>query len=217
MPVHFRPAIAMVELIFAIVILGIVLMGAPTLIGVSQKASESLSYQESIVQASSTINLITTHFWDENDFNNSSPILASAANQFPGRVDREDTDSSVFLPPTNIGAASDINPLNDMDDFDDKNYTVGISIAAEVSISGISDYLDFTVTIATQVRYGKAVIDEPFSGILGGLTVPVHSGRDTKVISVTLTSPNFEDKDITLSTFACNIGSFNIPSTGMDR
>ena len=213
----FRPAIAMIELIFALVVLGIVLLSAPTLIGVSSKTTSIANYQESITEASSFINLITTRFWDENDYNNTSPILSSAPNQFPGMVDRTDLEANGSrLPATAI--FDDNNSENDMDDFNGKDYTLTLAIAAQNATAGVNDYLDFNVTLNAQVQYGKAGLpgDEPFSNPLGGVGIP-NPIINTKVISVVLTSDNFPDKAIRLSTFACNIGSFRVKSTGENR
>jgi len=60
-----RKAIAMIELIFAIVIMGIVLLGIPNLVNVSTSSGFTSLQQEAIATASSQINLIMTKNWDE--------------------------------------------------------------------------------------------------------------------------------------------------------
>lgn len=220
-----RTAIAMIELIFAIVVMGIVLMSAPTLIGVATKSGKSgslASFQESITETSSLIKLITTRYWDQNDTNNSSPLLqrgigVSITDPFPGRVSRKRVDGSGnLLLMSNIG--SDTNEINnnDMDDFNGFSTTITLTTGAPTTLQGITDYIDFDVNLTAQVQYGKLGTpgDEPFSaGGLGGL----HTRRNTKLITVTLTSPHFPDKNISLSTFSCNIGSYQIRELGVNR
>ena len=62
-----RPAIAMLELIFAIVIMGIVLMSAPRLISTAAKSGYVAIQQEGINEAASQLNMIMGYQWDEND------------------------------------------------------------------------------------------------------------------------------------------------------
>jgi hypothetical protein len=66
-----RPAIAMVELIFAIVIMGIVLMSAPMLISTASKSGYVAIQQEAINEAASQVNMIMGYHWDENNTNGS--------------------------------------------------------------------------------------------------------------------------------------------------
>ncbi len=76
-----RPGIAMIELIFAIVIMAIVLMSAPMMIGTATKSSNVSLQQESIAIAAAEIGMILTHHWDEGDTNEttSAPILLTAS------------------------------------------------------------------------------------------------------------------------------------------
>ncbi len=76
-----RPAIAMIELIFAIVIMGIVLMSAPMLISVATKSGYVAILQEAIHEASSQVNMIAGYHWDENDADELflDPILGVSA------------------------------------------------------------------------------------------------------------------------------------------
>ena len=58
---RLRPAIAMIELIFALVIMGIALMSAPMLITVSTQSIEVSLQQESLNEASSRVNMLLTY------------------------------------------------------------------------------------------------------------------------------------------------------------
>ncbi len=72
-----RPAIAMVELIFAIVIIGIALLSAPMLISTAAKSGYVAMQQEGINEAATKVNMIMGYHWDENNVDESflAPIL----------------------------------------------------------------------------------------------------------------------------------------------
>jgi len=73
-----KKAIAMIELIFALVIMGIVLMSAPMLIQQSVKSSNIALQQEAIVAAASQTSIILSMHWDEENTRinvGESPIL----------------------------------------------------------------------------------------------------------------------------------------------
>ncbi|HID37394.1 MAG TPA: hypothetical protein EYP39_08505 [Ghiorsea sp.] len=71
----------MIELIFAIVIMGIVLMSAPLLISQAEKGAIVGVQQEAISAAASNIGMILTRHWDEQDTDETreSPILSTGS------------------------------------------------------------------------------------------------------------------------------------------
>jgi len=73
-----RPAIAMIELIFAIVIMGIVMMSAPMIISTAAKSGYVTIQQEAINEAASQINMIMGYHWDESSSDETflDPILS---------------------------------------------------------------------------------------------------------------------------------------------
>lgn len=60
-----RPAIAMIELIFSIVVIGITLMSAPMLMQQASKSGYVAIQQEGINEAASRISMIMDYHWDE--------------------------------------------------------------------------------------------------------------------------------------------------------
>ena len=72
-----RAAIALIELIFAIVIIGITLLSVPNLLSLSKSSSQNAITQESISSAASHLAMIMSQYWDEadSDINYDSPIL----------------------------------------------------------------------------------------------------------------------------------------------
>ncbi|KIM02463.1 MAG: hypothetical protein KN64_14980 [Sulfurovum sp. AS07-7] len=76
----FKNGIAMIELIFAIVIIGVTLMSAPMLINQSINSSNIAMQQEAITATASHNGMILTKYWDESGTitqDGQSPILAT--------------------------------------------------------------------------------------------------------------------------------------------
>ena len=61
-----RKAIAMIELIFAMVIIAITLLSVPNLISKTTQASKNAITQEAISNAAAQLDIALTSFWDEN-------------------------------------------------------------------------------------------------------------------------------------------------------
>ncbi len=221
-----RPAIAMIELIFAIVIIGIILMSAPMIISTAAKSSYAAIVQEAINAASSQVNVVMGYHWDENSADEMflDPILATTvANIYldedgtTGR--RKGTPKESFrsfvrsdnqrLDATLIGGANSVK--NDINDFaDDTNlYEEEFSLA---------DYIEkTTIEINTAVSYNDdnvsggynqtSITYNPFNNVASGQTTNIKS------ITVTLTSSSGEDeleKSIILHAFSCNIGGYEL-------
>ena len=66
---NFKRGIAMIELIFALVIMGIALLSAPMLIQQSIKSSNVALQQESIAALASHTGILLSKYWDEADSN----------------------------------------------------------------------------------------------------------------------------------------------------
>ena len=214
----------MIELIFALVIMGIVLMSAPMLIQQSIKSSNVALQQEAIVAAASQVAIVLSMHWDENNSNvaaGESPILdANRANfSFPpagltGITGRSTEDASITLSPSIIGT-TDTNEITytDFDDVDDyHNSTFGLMLFnGESSTADIGEYVDTTVKINTTVRYTKesAVSDDITTGSFSNIKaiqVRLTSNLDKNDINYTAELT----KDITFKAFSCNIGTYAI-------
>ncbi len=169
-----RKAIAMIELIFAIVIMGIVMLSAPMLIDRAEKSSFVTLQQESIAAAATQMNIIMTAEWDHFDTNHTekSPVLftsttgtnVNACNPATGKplgvthsFGRYCEGQSSHIQPsastvlsTEAGEGS---VYNDIDDFNNKSYNVNIYNSENYStIHG--DYIDQNITVSSRVYYG---------------------------------------------------------------
>ena len=233
-----RPAIAMIELIFAIAIMGIVLMSAPMLIQTATSAAYVAIQQESISEAASRVNMILSYSWDENNTDESYPSTILTVTSGAPDLDKTLTMQRKGTPPISYRSFADSNgsELNATtaasflldpaeatpDDIDDFHNEV-IHLRDISAISGRHadiDYIEKTtdINITTHISYSTDNTEEgdyqqsPITynpfTALGGLPTDTSN---IKMIEVTLrsaTSVSELQKTITLRAFSCNIGSY---------
>jgi len=237
-----RPAFAMIELIFSLVIMGIVLMSAPLLIQQSTQSVRVALQQEAISIASAHTMMLLSLDWDENNTDleaGDSPILDT--NRF--YFDFNNTTSPVGLrnvsgrewgaglvnvkTATQMGsfgfersADPDKNETSiiDADDVDDYNNSdIGLAVFNFENIDiDKGDYVDTTINLHSVISYredrpnsGPLSTDINISGVINSTTRPIVS--NIKFIQVSLTSRSGVDeldKNISMSAFSCNIGTF---------
>ena len=129
-----RTAFTLIELIFAIVVIGITVISLPTMNQVSTSALEGNGVQEAIFIAATELNQAVTANWDENsledgnfsarviDINNvcENNINLATYRQKPGHVNqplhRRCLDSN-DTQPTAVNVSDDIFSLNDMSKY----------------------------------------------------------------------------------------------------
>lgn len=226
--INLRPAIAMIELIFAIVVMGIVMMSAPMLISTASQGAVVALQQESISQAVAEMNIILTHPWDQNNTDNTCipPVLHvtngdtdlnMTANMRRAGVPTGSTSHTFLCNSVELNASLPLGleVAGITDDMDDFNGTVLNVIAGGV---GGRDYLyAANVNIAVNVQYTADTSN--YNSTTGTITYnPVFAlavgSTNIKAISVRLTSnPGGAgdaslDSNITLNAFSCNVGGF---------
>ena len=211
----------MIELIFALVIMGIVLMSAPMMISTAAKGTYIGMQQEGINEAASKINMILSYVWDEQNTDNeiTPPLLyakdGNDAFKKQGNGTRRgipQRSSRTFYPDLNASASLGLESgesSTDIDDVDDYN---GETITSLLSVESAStDYTENdTVSISTTIEYGD---DGYTDGATYNFTPFVSSSKVTNVknIKVELTSTDTANADvlekkIVLQAFWCNIG-----------
>jgi len=235
-----RPAIAMIELIFAIVIMAIVLMSAPMLISTAAKSGYVAIQQEAINEAASQVNMIMGYHWDENSADELyiDPILRITAGNSDlsednntarrsgtpkesyrtfVRSDGQDFNAST---PSNLGTDMGETPAQDdtFDDIDDfTGSTVNLTLIKTSSADNVEKTTD--INISRAVSYSTDTLT-PSTGSYNQSTITydpfTSSGGTTtniKSIIVTLTSSSGVeelDKKIILRAFSCNIGGYKL-------
>ncbi|WP_373033501.1 type II secretion system protein [Sulfurovum sp.] len=232
-----RPAIAMLELIFALVIMGIVLMSAPMLISTASQSTNVALQQEGINEAASRVHMIMGYAWDENnvDTNYRPPILnvtnGDSAFAKVGTTERRvgipsESQRTFIRSDTNTTSNLNASPLQsdagDTDDIDDFIGNISLSLIAETTDDNDLDYVEkTTVNINTDINYSR-------DSVTGGYNqtaityVPFSSDTPTtniKDITVTLTSTDTANADvlektIVLRAFSCNIGGYTFEERG---
>lgn len=232
---NFRKGIAMVELIFALVIMGIVLLSAPILIQQSIKSSNVALQQESIVAVASHTGILLSKNWDENNTEHTlgiSPIL-KIANASPGsdfNLSGVDFDNNVSGRTSSVAnqtfnASTQLNnedgEFDDIDDYNGVPVTLSVFSSENSSVGSLGDYVDQSITINTSISYAN---DRPTSSfnqatinagnnIFTNPDLGVGTQSHIKFIQTNLVSTAGVDelnKSITLNAFSCNLGTFSI-------
>ncbi len=223
---RLRPAIAMIELIFALVVMGITLLSVPLVVNESIKSSTVAMQQEAIAAAGSQLGLILTQKWDARDGNETgrSGIVNVVGGAAALDIAFRDLNSSYstrtfntlvgYTDATPAAALGQEGPFfDDIDDFHDQNMTLTLyGTESEMLANNKGEYLDMTITMANRVVYGvdntpnyannPVVFNNPFTS--------AATSTNIKLVSVQLTSNtgiSEHDKSIFLSAFACNVGT----------
>jgi len=232
-----RRGIAMLELVFAIVIMGIVLMSAPMLVSQASKASLMGTQQEAIAAVSTNIGMILTRHWDAQDTNESlsSPILSTDSAvtllnelNISGvpmgiRAGMPIVSSRSFL--TSLGGRLSATPPanfidGNFDDIDDYNGKVDKLVDTITTSVEKGDYIDKDMRFTTSVSY---ISDTPSSGGYNtasvtlnnpfGNTITPPNTSHIKMVTINASTNNVAtelQKNITLRAFSCNIGSYTL-------
>jgi len=216
-----RPAIAMMELIFAIVIMGIVLMSAPMLISTATQSTSVALQQEGINEAVSRVSEILTYEWDQNDINDSCipPTLHTSSGDDELKESNDsrrtgvpqESDFRTFkCGSTELNASTlglEGSTKDDIDDFTNSTQVVEVATG-----SGGVDYIEQnTVNISTSIYYASDTADYNSKTVTYNFSPTSVSGTtNIKGITVTLTSSSsaqeLNEKVIILHAFSCNIG-----------
>jgi type II secretory pathway pseudopilin PulG len=210
----------MIELIFAITVMGIVLLSAPLLVNRSVASTYTALQQEAIAAAAAQISMIMTAAWDHNDTNTTigQPILRTASGlaavaplieNCSGNTTMGVSSTSgryckdVYATNSNFYTASTIaldSTFNDIDDFNGTEANVTL-YNSEAYATYQGDYVDQNIIITSTVVYGDDIPRNAGGAqSLGGYDRNINfsnpfrtiSGTSTniKLISVNLTSNN---------------------------
>lgn len=231
----FRPAIAMIELIFAIVVMGIVMMSAPMLLNQARQSSYQGLNQEAIAAVAAQASMIFTYQWDENDTNQSlgAPILEVSNAGDPElrevgitgvrigmeaggstRSFRIDTGGRhAALTALGLDNGESIANMDTLDDIDDFNGQVITLTPVGGLPNANGDYVDRQIQILANVTYVRDRRNYA-RRVINNINLPLSlRARTTNIkafsvqLSTTLTDADLR-KNITLQGFSCNIGTY---------
>jgi len=210
-----RKAIAMIELIFAIVVMGIAMLSIPIITIQSAKSSESTIMQESVAAAAAQMQMILSRHWDEVDADPSlgsrRPILQTDSANFNNKAGLNINGRTDKVNGIEYNASKAVNFVdggdNDIDDYE------GITtplILVESTTTSEGDYIDINMTMASHIDYiNDNIALAPITTFnYNPASVSMGITTNIKRVSVTLTSiePAFANKNIILNAFSCNIG-----------
>jgi type II secretory pathway pseudopilin PulG len=211
----------MIELVVAIIVMGIAMMTLPMMLTTVQNNNAFAMQQEAILMARTQLGDIMTYPWDENSIKNGISIVLDTTNgdsnlsRFPDsnstrRIGHIKGDKRrkfyTTLQSASTVLGSDAGDIDDIDDFDtsikslenstDTNATIGYKL----SDSNMSIEVKY---VSDDTNYTKQAIDFTFP-----TTSSVAAGQSTNVKMVTLTLKNSQlDNNITFRTYSSNIGA----------
>jgi len=183
---NFKQGIAMIELIFAIVIIGIVLLSSPMLIQQSINSSFVAMQQEAIAATSSQMATLLSKPWDEKDASNvenAAPIISlQNANASPLRgldgLNASDNARIAIIPDTDTNASTlgrdfnetTANASTNFDDIDDyNNFTMGINVFnSEETTASTGEYVDVNLTINNSITFADDTPNGSIAWVGGG-------------------------------------------------
>ena len=218
-----KKAMSMIELVFAIVIMGIAVMSLPLILTQVQNSNSFALRQEVILSIKTKLSYILSYQWDQNTYDTTAdiervlnvPASADTATDFNTTTIRrkghvladgrrrlwDDLNVSTASANFTTDTAND-----DIDDFNGKSETK--------TITALDDFI-FNVTLNTSVSYIKDRLDVGTYASSNTITFIFNPDNNTtnstniKMIKVTATA-NGIDNPISMYAFSSNIGQSKV-------
>jgi len=222
-----KKAMSMIELVFAIVIMGIVVMSLPLVLTQVQNSNSFALRQEVILSIKSKLSYILAYQWDQNTYDTTAdiervlniPASADTDTDFNTTTTRRKGhvvadgrrrlgDDLTIIPTVkaDFGATKDANPNDDVDDYDGNSETK--------AITALDDFI-FNVTLNTSVNYlrdtlliGDYQTSNEITFTFNPDNITNHS-TNIKMISVTATANGIENP-MSMYAFSSNIGQSKV-------
>jgi len=194
-----KRGIAMIELIFSLVIMGIVLLSAPMLIQQSIKSGNVALQQEAIAAAASQTSVILSMHWDENNNSNSAVSPMLDVNRAPfdfnnaippaglinvtGRGSTKDGVTQPAVVAVDFGTdetndtdtnESDFTKFDDIDDYDGSEFNLTV-FHGETTSAHVGDYIDTTIVMNTTINYTEDRVNTGDNTPLSGTTLNLNN------------------------------------------
>ncbi len=190
-----RLAFTLIEVLFAIVIMGITMVSVPVIMSSNAKGFDATIIQEAIFAASAELNQVLALSWDENSIENNNTTASRVINTAgdcdafklrPGHINqplhRRCLDNNATTP---SGLGSDGGDLDDIDDINTSKKDMFIGTLDEDSYKhAYQSY--FNISYAT----------------IGDINV---SDRDAKLVEIVVQNDNDENVTV-LRSYTLNIG-----------
>ncbi len=191
--IRARSAFSMIELIFAIVIIGVAVLSLPMMSQVTSKGIENNLAQETIFAASAELNQVMSYYWDErsteDDANALSRVIDSnndcndTTKQRIGHVNRRCVNSNSNAAPT-IGSDS-----GDLDDIDD------VSTTSKPLFTGTSSAQGYKQNYTSVVNVNTATFGTATTNDIKKITVTVYDENGNTVTALSSYVANIGEVD----------------------
>jgi len=218
-----KKAMAMIELVFAIVIIGVAVMSLPLILTQVQNSNSFALRQEVILSIKTKLSYILAYQWDQNTYDATAdiervltvPASANTAADFNTSTIRRKghvladgrrrlwDDLNASTPKANFGSAG---LPSDIDDFDGKD--------ENKTITALDDFI-YNLTLRTTVNYMMDTLPVGNSYVNNGITFIFDPDNNTtnrtniKMIRVTATATGL-DNPISMFAFSSNIGQSKV-------
>jgi len=222
---YWRKASSMLELVVAIVVMGIAMMTLPMMLTQVQSNNEFAMQQEAILMARTELGDILTYPWDENTTDSSLNVGVldtqgdSNFNRYPDsnsvrrkghvKADKRRKFFAAYTPATS-SLGKEGSDYNDLDDFITlNNHDINLTDANDTNATLGYKLSDSNMTISVKYLNDSTTYD-----IINGIakfdintSAPTPTGAtNLKLIEVSLVNSLF-DSNITLRAFSANIGA----------
>lgn len=214
---------AMIELVFAIVIIGVAVMSLPLILTQVQNSNSFALRQEVILSIKTKLSYILAYQWDQNTYDTTAdiervltvPASIDTATDFNTSTIRRKghvladgrrrlwDDLNASTPKANFGT---VGVLLDIDDFDGKD--------ENKTITALDDFI-YNLTLRTTVNYMMDTLPVGNSYVNNGITFIFNPDNNTtnrtniKMIRVTATATGL-DNPISMFAFSSNIGQSKV-------
>ena len=218
-----RKAASMLELVIAIVVMGISISALPLILTQSQNSNALALQQEAIMATKAKISYILAYEWDANSYDANASVSRvldttsspSAHNAFDTtstrRIGHVEADKRRRLKDTNNTTRTVTLISNDgLIDIDDFDYVPDENI----SISNQDDYI-FSILLNPSVSYisdGNSTLNYNTSNIEFNFSTTPITSNPTNIKMITVHTTGGNGINITLRAYASNIGESGIVS-----
>ena len=216
-----RSAMSMLELVVAIVVMGIVVMSLPLILTQVQNNNAFAMQQEAILAAKAKIGDILTYEWDANSYSaadqrayvldTSSDSELSRVVGTSRRIGHVNVDNrrklfDTVVTPTSVANLGNDGTLNDIDDFSGLP-AVALTVTAGEDAQNL-DYI-FDLNLTTTVTYAADAANYTSSTIGTFVLNPDNNATITNIKTISVQVAGAQNP-ITLRAFSCNIGESSL-------
>jgi len=229
-----RRAASLLELVIAIVVMGIAMMTLPLMLTTTQSNNTFAMQQEAILAARTQVGDMLTYLWDEHSIDSNGTIAVLDTNSTYAKFERHNnsvrrighvkgnkrrkyfTGKTYATTPSLLGKDGSDSTPDDIDDFDTTSAIVQRRTDSNGTLAedaGTLDYkFDFNMTTTVSYVDDNFSKSTPFEFSKTTYISPTTGTKDTtniKMTTLTLIGNGSSSKDlnITLRAYSCNIGA----------